>query len=83
MHTWKSFTAKQINDISGKSGTVWQKESFDHIIRSPNEYGNKVRYIIENPKCLRSDQFTLSIHVEEASRLFPDLANDVRKVTDV
>lgn len=35
LHSWKSFTANKINERRGKTGTFWQKESFDHIVRSP------------------------------------------------
>lgn len=72
MHSWKSFTAKKINKLLARTGTIWQKESFDHIIRSPDEYENKARYIIDNPRYLQKDQYTLGIHVEEASRLLPN-----------
>jgi len=32
---WKSFSATQINQLHRRRGPFWQKESFDHIIRSP------------------------------------------------
>jgi REP element-mobilizing transposase RayT len=35
LHSWKSFTAKEINRHLGRSGTLWQKESHDHIVRNP------------------------------------------------
>ena len=34
VRNWKSFTAHAINGILGRKGTFWQKESFDHIVRS-------------------------------------------------
>ncbi len=57
LHTWKSFTAHEILKVS-KSGravpalsfennTVWQKESFDHIVRSPASM-EKFRQYIRN-----------------------------------
>lgn len=33
-HTWKSYTAKSINKLLGRSGTLWKAESYDHIVRS-------------------------------------------------
>lgn len=33
-HTWKSYTAKQINAVVGRSGEVSERESFDHLVRS-------------------------------------------------
>ena len=45
LHSWKSFTAHEIlkvarrgravTALSFENNTVWQKESFDHIVRSP------------------------------------------------
>ncbi len=34
LHSWKSFTANKINKLVGKDGQFWQKESFDHAVRS-------------------------------------------------
>jgi type I restriction enzyme R subunit len=45
LHSWKSFTASQINKKTGGSGAFWQKESFDHIVRSPAQL-EKIRSYI-------------------------------------
>jgi len=50
LHSWKSYTAKQINALLGRSGTVWQKESFDHIVRCPAQLERIHQYIRENPR---------------------------------
>jgi len=34
LHSWKSYTANQINRRRGQKGAFWQKETFDHIVRS-------------------------------------------------
>lgn len=34
LHSWKSYTAKAINKAVGRSGTLWQDESYDHLVRS-------------------------------------------------
>ncbi len=49
LHSWKSFTAKQINKASGSSDTVWQDESFDRIVRSSAHLETLISYIEENP----------------------------------
>jgi REP element-mobilizing transposase RayT len=56
---WKSFTAKAINKQLGKKGTLWQKESFDHIVRRPDQLERIEHYIHNNPKHLPPDHFTL------------------------
>ena len=45
LHSWKSFTANQINKHLGQSGAFWQKESFDHIVRSMEQLERTRRYI--------------------------------------
>jgi predicted GIY-YIG superfamily endonuclease/REP element-mobilizing transposase RayT len=45
LHSWKSFTANQINRQTAQSGAFWQKESFDHIVRSPAQLERIREYI--------------------------------------
>ncbi|MCU0856937.1 MAG: exodeoxyribonuclease VII large subunit [Pontiellaceae bacterium] len=48
LHSWKSFTANEINKVSGTNGTLWQDESYDHIVRSPEELTFYTHYIQKN-----------------------------------
>jgi REP element-mobilizing transposase RayT len=48
-HTWKSFTAHEINKLLGRRGTLWQQESWNHIVRSEEQFEHYRRYIRENP----------------------------------
>ncbi len=50
MHSWKSFSAKEANRILGTTGTFWQKEYYDHLIRDEAQFRRAVRYVIENPE---------------------------------
>jgi REP element-mobilizing transposase RayT len=50
VHSWKSFSANKINEALNRRGVFWQKESFDHIVRSTDSLGKFRRYIQENPK---------------------------------
>jgi hypothetical protein len=45
LHSWKSYTANQINRRRGLKGALWQKESFDHIVRSPESLQRFQDYI--------------------------------------
>jgi REP element-mobilizing transposase RayT len=45
LHSWKSFTANQVNRHTGRSGAFWQKESFDHIVRNPAQLERLRQYI--------------------------------------
>ena len=49
VHSWKSFTAKEINKALGRSGAVWQREYFDRYIRDDRHMQAVVEYIEENP----------------------------------
>jgi REP element-mobilizing transposase RayT len=58
LHSWKSYSAKQINKMTNSRGAVWHPESFDHIIRSPAQLARIEQYIRDNPKSLPLSQFT-------------------------
>ena len=46
----KGFTAHEANRLLGRTGKkFWQDESFDHAIRSEDEFYRIVRYIEQNP----------------------------------
>lgn len=50
LHSWKSYTANQINARTKQSDQLWQHESYDHIVRHENAMHAIRRYIRENPK---------------------------------
>ena len=49
LHSWKSFTANQINRKLGREGQLWQHESYDHIVRSELAMQAIRCYIRANP----------------------------------
>jgi REP element-mobilizing transposase RayT len=49
MHSWKGFSAREINRRSGAAGSIWQKSYFDRIIRDWDHFANCARYIRNNP----------------------------------
>jgi 1-hydroxy-2-methyl-2-(E)-butenyl 4-diphosphate synthase len=50
LHSWKSYTAHEINKQSGETGVVWQKESYDHLVRDGEDLRNQVAYVLDNPR---------------------------------
>ncbi|MCB0786284.1 MAG: transposase [Flavobacteriales bacterium] len=46
LHSWKSFTAKAINKLLGRSGQLWQDESYDHLVRSEEALERIQAYIL-------------------------------------
>ncbi len=50
LHTIKRHSAREANRLLGRDGTFWQKESYDHIVRSADDFWNQKSYILRNPK---------------------------------
>jgi len=53
LHSWKSYSAKQINHLLARRGPFWQRECFDHIVRSEESLKKFRAYIrahdVESP----------------------------------
>jgi putative transposase len=48
-YTWKKFTAYQINKTLNQKGSLWQQESYDHLVKDENELYHILEYIMDNP----------------------------------
>lgn len=61
VHSWKRYSAVRINRLLGRSGTFWQKDYFDRLVRDQDHFANCVRYIRRNPikAKLREDEYAL------------------------
>jgi putative transposase len=46
---FKQWTAKGILRAAGLPPPLWQKQFFDHVLRSSESYESKWRYVCENP----------------------------------
>ena len=49
MEKWKEWTSKRINAALHQSGSLWQEEFFDHVLRSDESYAAKWEYVRRNP----------------------------------
>ena len=49
LHSWKSFSAHEINKLLGRTGAVWEEEAFDHIVRDEASMDRFLRYTEDNP----------------------------------
>lgn len=49
VRSWKSFTANRLQRRRGQTGSFWQAEYHDRVIRNEWELTQKLRYIRENP----------------------------------
>jgi REP element-mobilizing transposase RayT len=50
LKSWKSHSGLRINRSKGDSGTVWQPESYDRIIRDAEHLWRTIQYIGRNPE---------------------------------
>ena len=49
MHSWKGYSAKSVNRMLDRSGTVWQRQYHDHGIRNERELQAAIEYCLHNP----------------------------------
>ena len=59
----KGFTAREINRTLERRGSVWQAESFDHLIRNDADWSDKFVYIHDNPVEARLVSALRTIHL--------------------
>jgi REP element-mobilizing transposase RayT len=45
----KRFTAREINTLLGREGTLWQEDYFDTLIRSEAHFLRAAEYVLGNP----------------------------------
>lgn len=61
LHSWKSYTASQVNRLLARRGELWQRESFDRYIRDEEHFVAAAEYIESNPVkaglCSRPEQW--------------------------
>jgi carbamoylphosphate synthase large subunit/REP element-mobilizing transposase RayT len=64
LHSWKSFTSKQVNETFGRSGALWQDENFDRILRDSEELEHTRTYLRNNPEKagLKDEEFSSGDH---------------------
>ena len=48
--SWKRFTAERVNGLLGRSGSLWQRDYFDRLVRDGRHFANCVCYIRRNPQ---------------------------------
>ena len=62
LQAMKAHTAKEANRMLGISGTFWQEEYYDHIVRNGEDLKHQVAYILGNPgKGRASGEWTGSV----------------------
>jgi putative transposase len=49
VQAWKGYTAKQINALLGRQGTLWHKDYYDRYVRDMRHLENAILYLHWNP----------------------------------
>jgi carbamoylphosphate synthase large subunit/REP element-mobilizing transposase RayT len=77
LHSWKSFSAKEINKLRERSGAVWQDENYDRMVRDFAELERYRDYIKENPVTakLGDGEFILELSEDAAGETPAGLAD--------
>jgi alanyl-tRNA synthetase len=82
----KSVSAHRINSIGKTTGAVWEKESFDYLIRSERDLTEKFNYICKNPwktAVAAPNEEYRWLWTEDASGESPDAARESRALPTI
>jgi|GEM_PF-19907 len=83
----KSSTAHRINKASGTGGTVWEKESFDRVIRSESDLQEKFEYICRNPwdagVAAQGEDYPWLWTPERSPAMAPETAREARALPSI
>ncbi len=67
---WKQWSAKELCSVLNITAPVWQKEFFDHLLRSDESYSEKWNYVRENPVraglVVNADEWKFIGHIDYA-----------------
>jgi putative transposase len=62
LHSVKRHSSLMVNRLTGRSGKLWQRESFDHIVRNREALEWYRFYIANNPKKARLREYEYICH---------------------
>ena len=68
VRSWKTFTARKINSLLQRSGTLWQRDYFDRLVRDESHFVNCVRYIRHNPEKAMLSKGEYVLHESEKAK---------------
>ena len=82
---WKRYTAKSVNVARGLAGSMWQKESYDHLVRDVREFNDIRAYIRSNDPQIAFDAYACggaSVDAESSPRQNKDVIVSTRRGED-
>ncbi len=57
LHSWKSYTSKRVNEIVGRSGTLWIPDYLDTSMRNTKQCERTIAYVMTNPEKAGLDEW--------------------------
>ena len=67
--SWKQYATNEFKKYMDIKGSVWEHECFDHLIRNADYFSKTLLYIMNNPKHLPADAYTLYIQPQLQSMI--------------
>ncbi len=71
-HSWKTWTAKRINESLGRAGSFWQGESWDHLLRGYGYLRKYRKYFRRNPVKAGLSESEYTLYLPEITGLPED-----------
>lgn len=68
IHSWKRFTARRINEVLGRRGTLWMPDYFDRLIRDEAHFYRVIRYVRDNPRKAKLGEGACRLYESELAR---------------
>ena len=59
--SWKVYSARAVNRLLHRSGPLWERACFDHMVRNADSFREKLDYILRNPRHLPLSTYTLVV----------------------
>ncbi|HEC19303.1 MAG TPA: transposase [Gammaproteobacteria bacterium] len=50
MQSLKGYTGREINQLLGKNGPIWQRQYHDHALRTDEDLNQVILYCLQNPQ---------------------------------
>ena len=57
LHSWKSYTSKRVNEIAGRTGTLWLPDYLDTTVRNTKQFERTIAYVMTNPEKAGLDEW--------------------------
>ena len=50
MKVFKGYSARRMNSLLGRKGSLWQSQFYDHAIRDKRDFVTRLVYMLDNPR---------------------------------